>query len=134
MIGGLSEIERRKEYIRLLEQALESLGFRDAAAELQKESGVSLEPSAVGQLRAAISCGAFDTAVLLIEQLPLSSSDDIHRAKFLVLQQKFLEVGSALAHLEPWKLWVWLGFSLAVAAVRARSVTQRWLCTPRPRW
>ncbi len=113
MSEGLSENERRKEYIRLLEQALESLGFRDAAAELQKESGVSLEPSAVGQLRAAISCGAFDTAVLLIEQLPLSSSDDIHRAKFLVLQQKFLEVGISASSSRTLKAagltWVQLG-------------------------
>lgn len=69
-----------------------SLGFHDAAAQLQRDSGVSLESSAVGQLRAAVQSGAYDEAVELIEQLPLSSPDDVLRAKFLVLQQKYLEV------------------------------------------
>ena len=61
---------------------------------------MSLEPSAVGQLRAAVLRGAFDEAVDLLEQLPLSSPDDVQRAKFLVLQQKFLEV-TVIQHTPP---------------------------------
>lgn len=90
--NGHVSCAHRKEYIRLLEQALGSLGFHEAAAQLQKDSGVSLESLAVGQLRAAVQSGAYDEAVELIEQLPLSSPDDVLRAKFLVLQQKYLEV------------------------------------------
>lgn len=85
-------LARRNEYIRLLEQALGSLGFHEAAERLQQESGVSLEAAVVGKLRSAVTVGAYDTAADLIEQLPISSPDAVQKAKFLIWQQKFLEV------------------------------------------
>lgn len=48
--------------MRLLEQALRALGFHHAAQQLQKDSGIALEPPTVGQLRAAVAAGAFDKA------------------------------------------------------------------------
>lgn len=92
-----THLVRRTEYIRLLEQALGSLGFHEAAERLQQESGVSPEAVVVGKLRSALSAGAYDTAADLIEQLPIDSADDVQKAKFLIWQQKFLEVQFAIS-------------------------------------
>lgn len=83
----------RAEYVRLLEQALGALGFHDAARQLQKDSGIALEPPTVGQLRAAVIAGSFDKAVAVVSQLPLASPAQTQQAKFLLLEQKYLEVG-----------------------------------------
>lgn len=88
----------RTEYIRLLEQALGALGYHEAAQQLERESGVALEPLAVGQLRAAVSTGAFDKAAALMAQLPLSSPAQMEQAQFLVYEQKFLEVSISDLH------------------------------------
>lgn len=75
-----------------MEQALGALGFHEAAQQLQRESGIALEPPTVGQLRAAVMQGAFDKAVALVAQLPLASPAQTQQAQFLLLEQKYLEV------------------------------------------
>lgn len=83
---------RRAEYVRLLEQALSDLGFHEAAAQLQQESGIALEPPTVERLRTAVKQGAFDKAVSLVAQLQLGSGAQTQHAQFLLLEQKYLEV------------------------------------------
>lgn len=88
---GNGKLIDRHEYVRLLEQALGSLGFHEAAERLQRDSGISLEPVEVSNLRSAVAAGDFDTAVTIIEQLPISTPDTVQQAKFLVWQQEYLE-------------------------------------------
>ena len=78
--------------MRLLEQALSDLGFHEAAAQLQRESGIDLEPPTVERLRNAVKQGAFDKAVTLVGQLQLASTAQTQHAQFLLYEQKYLEV------------------------------------------
>lgn len=78
--------------MRLLEQALGALGFHDAAQQLQRESGIALEPPTVEKLRQAVKQGEFDKAVALVAQLPLASPAQTQQAQFLLVEQKYLEV------------------------------------------
>jgi hypothetical protein len=87
--------------VRLLEQALSDLGFHDAAAQLQRESGIALEPPTVERLRNAVKQGAFDKAVTLVGQLQLGSPAQMQHAQFLLLEQKYLEVRAWPRHSLP---------------------------------
>ncbi|KAK9838625.1 hypothetical protein WJX74_000090 [Apatococcus lobatus] len=81
----------RIEYIRLIEQALVGLGFKDVAQHLETSSGVQHQAQEVSHFRTAILRGAWDEAVELLGQLRLGNSDSLSRAKFLLLEQKYLE-------------------------------------------
>lgn len=81
----------RSEYIRLIEQALINLGFKDVAELLEKESCVNFQSPSVNKFREAILSGDWDIAVKLLETLPVISEEKRTDAQFLVLEQKFLE-------------------------------------------
>lgn len=82
----------RVEYIRLLEQALDNLGFPRLAAQLEAESGVRCQSAEVVRLRAACLQGDWETVVSLVDALHFRHADQRTHAKFIVLEQKFLEV------------------------------------------
>ena len=84
----------RAEYIRLIEQALHGLGFEDVAKQLEASSGVQHQAREVTQFRRAILQGDWDQAVELLSRMKLGNSESFSRAKFLVLEQKYLEVSA----------------------------------------
>lgn len=89
---GSRGMVNRKEYIRLLEQALYSLGFRNAAKDLEVASGVDCEPAEVRAFRHAVTEGSWDRAVKLLTELDFPGELAQKKAKFLVLKEKYLEV------------------------------------------
>ena len=89
---GSRGMVNRKEYIRLLEQALYSLGFRNAAKDLEVASGVDCEPAEVRAFRHAVTEGSWDRAVKLLTDLDFPGELAQKKAKFLVLSEKYLEV------------------------------------------
>lgn len=89
---GSRGMVNRKEYIRLLEQALYSLGFRNAAKDLEVASGIDCEPAEVRAFRRAITEGSWDRAVKLLSDLDFPGELAQKKAKFLVLREKYLEV------------------------------------------
>lgn len=89
---GSRGIVNRKEYIRLLEQALYSLGFRNAAKDLEVASGIDCEPAEVRAFRHAVTEGSWDRAVKLLNDLDFPGEHAHNKAKFLVLREKYLEV------------------------------------------
>ncbi|KAL3133283.1 hypothetical protein ABBQ38_007163 [Trebouxia sp. C0009 RCD-2024] len=88
---GSRGMVNRKEYIRLLEQALYSLGFRNAAKDLEVASGIDCEPAEVRAFRRAITEGSWDRAVKLLSDLDFPGELAQKKAKFLVLREKYLE-------------------------------------------
>lgn len=88
---GTRCVINKKEFIRLLEQSLYSLGFRKAARELEQASGIDCEPGEVRTFRHAVTEGSWDRAVKLLSDLQFADDDALKKAKFLVLQEKYLE-------------------------------------------
>ena len=82
----------RAEYIRIIQQALHGLGFKDVAQQLERSSGVQYQAREVTHFRDAIVQGDWDEAVRLLGRLKLSNSESFSKAKFLLLEQKYLEV------------------------------------------
>ncbi|BGP53794.1 hypothetical protein JCM8202v2_001366 [Rhodotorula sphaerocarpa] len=81
----------RREFVRLAMQTFEDMGYTDTAQALQKESGFSLEPPAVGQFRRAVLDGSWTDVERLLASLPIEPSVDLKPVKFAIRQQKFLE-------------------------------------------
>lgn len=96
---------RKVEFIRLIEQALYSLGYDKAAQELESESKVMLETGPVSSLRAAVVEGNWDESSKILRSLDDVTPELLRQAEFLLQQQKFLEfleagdTGSALVQL-----------------------------------
>lgn len=88
---GTRGVINKKEFIRLLEQSLYSLGYRKAARELEQASGIDCEPGEVRSFRHAVSEGSWDRAVKLLSELQFADDDALRKARFLVLQEKYLE-------------------------------------------
>ncbi|GJP34973.1 hypothetical protein CLOM_g19446 [Closterium sp. NIES-68] len=86
---------RTVEYVRLIEQALRSLGYDSIAAQLEAESGVALESKPVAQLRQAIMAGQWEESVAILSNLPGLDLSLLRHAEFLLLEQKFLELVEA---------------------------------------
>lgn len=89
---GSRGMVHRKEFIRLLEQALYSLGFRNAAKDLEVASGIDCEPAEVRAFRHAVTEGSWDRAIKLLSDLDFPGEIAHKKAKFLVLREKYLEV------------------------------------------
>lgn len=100
LLGANRQI-RKVELIRLLEQSLQNLGFADIAKRLEKESHIQCQSENVNKLRESILEGRWDQAVSLLQHLKLESQEKFRQAKFLILEQKFLEVGSSLTNSLP---------------------------------
>ena len=91
-LGG-NRLIKRKELIVLMEQALANLGFREVSEQLAGESGIQYETQTVAAFRKAILEGHFGEALRLLDQLGLGERGAAKQARFLILEQKFLEVG-----------------------------------------
>ena len=93
---GARSMVNRKEFIRLIQQALYSLGFRNAAKDVEVASGIDCEPAEVRAFRHAVTEGSWDRAVKLVSELDFSGEIAHNRAKFLVLREKYLEVSKSV--------------------------------------
>mmetsp|Transcript_5971 Transcript_5971/g.11195 ORF Transcript_5971/g.11195 Transcript_5971/m.11195 type:complete len:663 (-) Transcript_5971:99-2087(-) len=96
---------QQHEVVRLLQQTLLEMGFTASSAELERESGVSLEPRALTTLRRSVLSAEWDEALLAVSQLselwsgaPSPSPAPASAIRLLLLEQKCLEAHSSGAH------------------------------------
>ncbi|XP_024388495.1 WD repeat-containing protein 26 homolog isoform X2 [Physcomitrium patens] len=89
-VGSHGQI-RKVEFVRIIEQALFSLGYQQAGAVLEEESGIRLQSPAVQQFREDILAGRWDECVATLSEIGVLEESTYKAALFLVLQQKFLE-------------------------------------------
>ena len=107
------------ELVRVMEQALYSLGYPEVAQKLEKSSGVNLHSERVQRLQEGCLSGQWEQVIALIDGErdhlfgaveedhdggeEATTEERVQKAKFLVLEQKYLErlssgdVGTALA-------------------------------------
>ncbi|KAF8819462.1 WD domain, G-beta repeat-containing protein [Cardiosporidium cionae] len=95
-IPSISPLERweglpRRELILLILQCLDGLGYKQTSRMLESESGVPLELPPITHLRQAILTGDWLDVFKILLQLSLEESV-IQAMKFLVIEQKFLEL------------------------------------------
>ncbi|KAF9335025.1 hypothetical protein BG006_001014 [Podila minutissima] len=82
----------RVEIARLMIQSLKALGYKHSAQTLATEAGCELESQAVAQFRECVLSGAWDTVEQLSEQLDIDPVEGLPTVKFLIREQKFLEL------------------------------------------
>jgi WD40 repeat protein len=80
----------KQDYIRLVIDSLQQLGYANAAKALEEESGILLEQPIVTKLKEAILQGKWDSAETLVKELSLPSSTT-PAVLFLLRRQKYLE-------------------------------------------
>ncbi|CAE7110585.1 unnamed protein product [Rhizoctonia solani] len=88
-------VHDREQVVRVVLQALRDVGYNEAAATLERESGYRLESDDVGQLRHAVTTGLWDEAPAFLRRLGVVG-DNERTARFLISQQKYLEQLEAL--------------------------------------
>jgi hypothetical protein len=89
-VGSQGQI-RKVEFVRIIEQALFALGYQQAGATLEEESGIRLQSPVVTKFREDVLAGRWDESVATLAKLGISEEEILKSASFLILQQKFLE-------------------------------------------
>ncbi|KAF9469272.1 WD40 repeat-like protein, partial [Collybia nuda] len=82
----------REEFIRLVIQSLRDVGYVESAATLEAESGYSMETSEVSDFREYILDGSWSKAEAALMRLGVSDDEGLWDARFLISQQKYLEL------------------------------------------
>jgi hypothetical protein len=90
MLGSRGQI-RMVEFVRIITQALFSLGYQQAGVVLEQESGIVLQSPVVTEFRQNILAGHWEKSLAALYRIGPIDEETFKSASFLILQQKFLE-------------------------------------------
>lgn len=83
----------RTELVRIIVQAMDSLGYSQSARSLEQEAGVEAMSPQMRRLRDCILNGRWDDLEAVLDTLTVFKSDaDARSARFVLYEQKFLEL------------------------------------------
>jgi WD40 repeat protein len=82
----------RRDFVRLLIDSLQQLGYRKASKVLEEESGIALEKPIVTKFKEAVMNGDWDLVESIIPELKIEFEDDVKMIKFYTRRQKYLEL------------------------------------------
>ncbi|KAL6301773.1 WD40 repeat-like protein [Sparassis latifolia] len=82
----------REEFVRLVIQSLRDVGYIESAATLEAESGYTMESPEVSEFRKCILDASWDSAEAALMRLGVADDERLWEAKFLISQQKYLEL------------------------------------------
>ncbi|XP_020102705.1 WD repeat-containing protein 26 [Ananas comosus] len=91
-IVGSKGVIKRVEFVRIITEALYSLGFERSGAALEEESGIYLHSDAVNLFREQVLEGNWDGSVTTLQKISLLEENVKKSASFLILEQKFFEL------------------------------------------
>ncbi|KAK4758919.1 hypothetical protein SAY87_020220 [Trapa incisa] len=90
-VVGSKGVIRKVELVRIITEALYSLGYDKSGAFLEEESGIPLHSSVMNQLIQQVLDGQWDESVATLRNICLLDENIVKLASFLILEQKFLE-------------------------------------------
>nr|CAD1820539.1 unnamed protein product [Ananas comosus var. bracteatus] len=89
---GSKGLINRVEFVRVITKALYTLGYKNAGASLEQESGIQLHSDSVNLFREQVLSGNWDGSLAALHILGISDGDIVKSASFLILEQKFLQL------------------------------------------
>ncbi|KAI3835711.1 hypothetical protein MKW92_032135 [Papaver armeniacum] len=90
LYGWLKGIIKKMEFVRIITEALYSLGYEKSGSLLEEESGIPLHSSLVGLLRKQVLNGNWEESVVTLHKIGILEENTLKSASFLILEQKFL--------------------------------------------
>lgn len=89
---GSKGLINRVEFVRVITQALYTLGYKNAGATLEQESGIQLHYDSVNLFREQVLSGNWEGSLATLHILGILDGDIVKSASFLILEQKFLQL------------------------------------------
>ncbi|PWA71704.1 CTLH, C-terminal LisH motif-containing protein [Artemisia annua] len=83
---------KKAEFVRIIAEALYSLGYNKTGAHLEQESGIQFHSSVVTVFVQQILDGSWDESLDSLHKIGIADETVIKLACFIILQQKFLEL------------------------------------------
>ncbi|GFP96381.1 WD repeat-containing protein 26 [Phtheirospermum japonicum] len=90
-VVGSNGVIRKVELVRIIAEALYSLGYSRTGARLEEESGIPLHSSAVELFMYHVREGRWDESVSMLREIGVIDEKMIKLASFVILEQKFFE-------------------------------------------
>ncbi|PHT81667.1 hypothetical protein T459_14682 [Capsicum annuum] len=91
-VVGAKRVVKKVEFVRILAEALYSLGYNITGALLEEESGIPLQSAVVKLFMQQILNGKWDESVASLHKIGLMDEKIIKLASFVILEQKFFEL------------------------------------------
>ncbi|KAG6658097.1 hypothetical protein CIPAW_04G136800 [Carya illinoinensis] len=91
-VVGSKGIIKRVEFVRIIANALYSLGYKKSCAHLEEESGIRLHSSVINVFMQQILDGNWDGSVSTLLKIGLSDERIVLSASLQILEQKFFEL------------------------------------------
>ncbi|KAG8364518.1 hypothetical protein BUALT_Bualt18G0005500 [Buddleja alternifolia] len=91
-VVGSKGIIKKVELVRIIAEALYSLGYEKTGKRLEEESGIPLHSAVVCLFMQRILDGQWDESVATLHEIELGDENIIKLASFVILEQKFFEL------------------------------------------
>ncbi|XP_049403544.1 WD repeat-containing protein 26 homolog isoform X1 [Solanum stenotomum] len=91
-VVGAKGVVKKVEFVRIIAEALYSLGYNKAGARLEEESGIPLQSTVVKLFMQQILDGKWDESVATLHIIGLMDEKIVKLASFEILEQKFFEL------------------------------------------
>ena len=91
-VAGSNEVINKVEFVRIITEALYSLGYSKTGKHLEEESGISLHSNLVATFIQQILDGQWDESVKTLHQIDLIDESIIKTTSFEILERKFFEL------------------------------------------
>ncbi|KAL8474105.1 hypothetical protein ACS0TY_030100 [Phlomoides rotata] len=91
-VVGSKGLIKKAEIVRVMAEALNSLGYSETVARLEEESGIPLHSPVVDLFMRQILDGRWDESVLVLHKIGIVDESIIKLASFIILEQKYLDL------------------------------------------
>lgn len=90
-VVGSKGVVKKVEFVRIIAEALYSLGYKKTAEKLEEESGIQLQSEVVNLFMQQILDGKWDESVATLPRIGLVDETTIKFVSFLIFEQKLFE-------------------------------------------